>query len=198
MVRAMAVAPYCRPSGGGAASLELGVGCRAAGSPAGMRGEAAEHGPRLDEEAVEALLHKGLEGGEAGVAQQAVEVLVQDHLLADARRGVVELWRVGRGAQRGAEAQAAASGRQPTFLSPPRNARGRGGAQNPASRSPPPPPRWPPGAGAPRGRPPPAPSPRPSWRPAGARRRAAAAPPPNNSHRGRLGGGSPCCGTGRA
>lgn len=54
----------------------------------------------LDQEAVQALLHKLLEGREAGVAQQAEQVLVQDHLLAHARRRVVEL-RAGSGEKGG-------------------------------------------------------------------------------------------------
>jgi hypothetical protein len=54
-------------------------------------GDGSVGAARLDEESIQALLQELLEGGEAGVAQQAVQVLVQDHLLADAGRWVIEL-----------------------------------------------------------------------------------------------------------
>ena len=61
-------------------------------------GQQGDHaGQVLDEEAVHDLLQEALEGGQLGVAQQPVQVLVQDHLLRGARGRVVEghLLRIG-------------------------------------------------------------------------------------------------------
>ena len=54
-------------------------------------GQQGHHaGQVLDEEAVHDLLQEALEGGQLGVPQQPVQVLVQDHLLRGAGGRVVE------------------------------------------------------------------------------------------------------------
>ncbi len=99
---AMAVAPYCkagRQDSGKAVRIYKLVWSRAC-TIASYRNNIHSSTvtqctlwPYLDKEAVQTLLHKLLEGGQAGVAQQAVQMLVQNHLLTHACWWVVELQR---------------------------------------------------------------------------------------------------------